>query len=319
MHTLLLLISFVAVYAALKQEYRKIEQTKAWTNRSGLACYILCSAALLLLGITLNFWLMYIGGCIAFQALNWDTEISLTLGALLWIFLGVSLMKRLWSQWKLQQIMALVTPCKNPAIIQLLRSLSQKMGLLTPDIALYRSNQPYAATLFWRKPVLLLSSWMIEVLDEEQLEAVIAHELAHIKRQDNLMISIGGILKEVLFFLPTIQKTWQKFLMDLETAADDVAVLVTGRPTALASAIVRVHQEQPQMEFSYGISYFTPDYQQIEKRVERLLSNDVERLAKAATVRFSKILFSRDIFISASLLTVILTVLIFIPYCHWLV
>lgn len=319
MHTLLLLISFGILYLALKREFRKIEKTKTWMHRSGLACYILCSAALFLLAVTLNFWVMNLTGCIAFHPPNWDTVTSLTVGTLLWVLLGGGICRACWGQWKVHKVIKLVSPCEHPQVLKMVEILAKKLRIQAPRLATFHSGQPYAASLFWKKPVILLSSWMLETLDEEELETVLAHEMAHMYRRDNRMVLLGGILKDVLFFLPTIRQTWQKFLIDLETAADDVAVLVTEKPAALASAIVRVHRERPKMAFSYGISYFTPDYQQIEERVERLLSDDIHREAKAATVPFSALLFSQDILMSACLMIGILSGIFFLPYCHWLV
>ena len=317
MHTLLLIISFSILYSAIKREYKKIERAKDWQHRSGLACYILCSAVLLLFAVTLNLWVMDITGCIAHQTHNWDTVVSVLIGGMFWLLLIISIARTVLSQNKVQKVLSLVTPCENEPLLEATAVLSRKMSISQPVLATYKSLKPYAATLFWKEPVILLSSWMLEKLDAEQLEAVIAHELAHIQRKDNLMVSVGGILKDVLFFLPTMQKTWHKFLIDLETAADDVAVLVTGKPAVLASAIVRVHQEQPEMPFAYGISYFTPDYQQIEARVERLLSNDVVRVSKSASIRFSSLLFTREIGLSAVLLVSVLSSIYLIPYCHW--
>lgn len=317
MHTLLLLASFSIIYLALKREYRKIETSPNWNHRSGLTCYILCSAALFLFAVTLNYWVMDITGCIAFHTHNWDTITSLLLGGSLWMLLGISLVRAFWSQRKVHQVMALVKPSQDPILNDLVQRLAGLLGLKTPLIASYHSQTPYAATLFWRTPIILLSSWMLQNLDEEQLEAVIAHELAHIHRRDNLMVTLGGILKDVLFFLPTMRQAWLRFLVDLEMAADDVAVLVTQKPAALASAILQVHQAQPKMAFTYGISYFTPDYQQIEARVERLLASDVHRVAGIASIRFSTLLFGKDILISAAIMMLILSSIFLIPYCHW--
>jgi Zn-dependent protease with chaperone function len=318
MHTLLLLASFTIIYLALKREYKKISQTVIWTHRSGLACYILCSSALLLFAVTLNFWVMNLTGCIAFHTHNWDTITSLTIGALLWFSLGVSIIRTLWSQRKVQQIMKLVNPCDEQQALETVKRLACGMGINVPELAVYRSSQPYAATLFWKRPVVLISSWMLETLDEEELEAVLAHEMAHIQRKDNLMVTIGGIMKDILFFLPTMQQTWQNFLVDLETAADDMAVLNTKKPGALASALVQVHKAQPKMEFSYGISYFTPNYYDLEERIERLLANDIQQTAQNSTVRFSTLLFSKEIGLSAGLLVLILCSIYLIPYCHWM-
>lgn len=318
MHTLLLLTSFLWIYFTLKQKYRQISQATHWTQRAAPACYILCSSGLILFAVTLNATVMSLTGCLAFHTHRWDTVTSLTIGALAWLLLGISIIRSIWSQRKVHRVLALVNPCQHTPALDSLRRLAEQMLITQPQLLTFQSDKPYAATLFYKRPVLLLSSWMLTHLDEEELESVLAHELAHIHRKDNLMVTICGILKDVLYFLPIIQKTWQKFLVDLETAADDVAVLTTQKPMALASAILKVHQAQPQMEFAYGIRYFTPNALELEERVERLLTPDIQQTAQHSRIRLLNLLFSKELWLLIFLLALILGSICILPYCHWI-
>lgn len=316
MHTLFLLLSFSVVYLALWLEARKIDSSTTWMHRTQVVCYVLGATLFFIYAAVFDFFTMALTESFALHVDSLDIEISLAIGAILCILLAISFGRALWGQWRIRQILKLVTPCQDPVILGLVQSLSERMGIESPQLLTYWSEKPYAAMLFSKEPVILLSSWMLKSLDDEELGSVLCHELAHLARKDGIMVSIIGILANVLFFVPLIQRAWNTFLVDLETAADDLAVLVTKKPEALASAIVKVHQARPECKFTYGINYFTPDFYQIEARVERLLNPDISRPAELFTTSFSSLLFNKVNMTSFNILLIVLCALMFIPCAY---
>lgn len=97
------------------------------------------------------------------------------------------------------------------------------------------------------RPVVLISRQFCETMDGEELEAVLAHELAHVKRWDNGIELLATLLRGLTFFSPAAYLAIKQYLYEREKAADDLAVQLTGNPLALASAIIKVARSGPGM------------------------------------------------------------------------
>lgn len=103
-------------------------------------------------------------------------------------------------------------------------------------------DRPLALTWGVRQTTLLLSTWMVAQLEYDELEAVLAHELAHIKRRDFLVAWFSTLLRDAFFYLPASRTAHAQIKHDSELACDELAVATTGQPLALASALVKTWQ-----------------------------------------------------------------------------
>ncbi|MFW6265064.1 MAG: zinc metalloprotease HtpX [Bacillota bacterium] len=120
-----------------------------------------------------------------------------------------SLFINLGSYWYSDKIAIKMTrsrPLKEseaPHIYEMVRRLSQRAGLPMPDIYLTPSQQPNAFAT-GRNPqnaAVAVTEGIINLLDEDELEGVIAHELAHVKNRDTLISTIAATMAGVLTFL----------------------------------------------------------------------------------------------------------------------
>lgn len=89
------------------------------------------------------------------------------------------------------------------------------------------------------RPRLTISAPLVELLDEEEVEAVLAHEAAHALHRDNPRGWFLLLLGSVMFYNPVALLALQRISQDVEMACDDGAVVRTGRPLALASALIK--------------------------------------------------------------------------------
>ena len=80
----------------------------------------------------------------------------------------------------------------------------------------------------WLKPVILLPGSALTGLNPEQLEAILAHELAHIRRCDYLVNIIQTAVEIVGFYNPAIWWVSAKIRAERENCCDDIAVALTG-------------------------------------------------------------------------------------------
>ncbi len=90
------------------------------------------------------------------------------------------------------------------------------------------------------KPVVLIPAGLIFHLSPSQLEAIIAHELAHIKRYDYLANVIQSSLEVIFFYHPSFWWMSQTIKELRENAADDLAVEAGISPDTLAYSLAEV-------------------------------------------------------------------------------
>lgn len=97
------------------------------------------------------------------------------------------------------------------------------------------------------RDVLVVKRPLLNVLDDDELEAVLAHEFAHIEGLDTRFRPYFEILSRVYSFDPFLGATCRYIRRLQEHGADDRAVEVTDDPEALARALVKVaeHETEP--------------------------------------------------------------------------
>lgn len=128
----------------------------------------------------------------------------------------------------------------QPRVAAIVLRLAREMMIAPPRVLVTDGAVGGAAVLGVRDPVLLIDAAVLELLDGEELEGVIAHELAHVARRDNLVAWAVAIVRDVAFFVPGSGWAVRALHREREAAADQDAVAVTGRPAALASGLLEV-------------------------------------------------------------------------------
>ena len=91
-----------------------------------------------------------------------------------------------------------------------------------------------------RRPVLLLPSEVASELDDEELEAVVLHELAHVERRDNLCGNFQTVLSCVFWFNPVVWLVGRKLFAERESACDERVLEAGGASGAYAAGILKV-------------------------------------------------------------------------------
>jgi hypothetical protein len=90
----------------------------------------------------------------------------------------------------------------------------------------------------WLKPLVLLPASAISGLSNEQLEAVIAHELAHVRRHDYLVNLIQLLLETIFFYHPAVWWVSHSMRVEREACCDDIAVRMTGDRVGYAKLLL---------------------------------------------------------------------------------
>jgi beta-lactamase regulating signal transducer with metallopeptidase domain len=162
----------------------------------------------------------------------------------------------------------------EPRVAALVLRLARRLEITPPRVLLLDGGVAGAAVLGVRDPMLLIDARTLTLLDDEELEGVIAHELAHIARRDNLVAWAVSIVRDVAFFVPGAGWAVRALHREREAAADHDAVTVTGRPAALASGLLRVVERMSAAHrVPHGCAALVPSSSVVE-RVGMLLRED---------------------------------------------
>lgn len=103
-----------------------------------------------------------------------------------------------------------------------------------------QSLEPWSAYLF--KPVVVLPQRLLQEFSESQIKAILAHELAHIKRYDWLWNGWQCLIEALLFFHPAVWYLSRQIRAEREHACDDLAIQVGVDPLNLATALTQLAQ-----------------------------------------------------------------------------
>jgi len=109
---------------------------------------------------------------------------------------------------------------------------------LSRTVRLLRSAAVEVPTaLGWLRPVILLPACALAGLAPQQLEAILAHELAHIRRGDFLVNLLQSLVEVALFYHPAVWWLSARIRHERELCCDDVAASLCGDPLLLARAL----------------------------------------------------------------------------------
>jgi beta-lactamase regulating signal transducer with metallopeptidase domain len=125
-----------------------------------------------------------------------------------------------------------------------LNNLAQRIGI-TRQIRLGVSNEIESpVTAGWWRPMVIVPAALITGMPPDLLEALLAHELAHVKRMDYLVNLLQSAIEIVLFYHPVVWWLSKQIRIEREQIADDLAAGLLGEPRRLALALSELEQFQ---------------------------------------------------------------------------
>ncbi|MFP2964459.1 M56 family metallopeptidase, partial [Myxococcus sp. 1LA] len=144
---------------------------------------------------------------------------------------------RMAAEWmKLRRLADRALPAPE-AWQQRLDALSSRLGLRRTVRLLQTYDVDVPAAMGWLSPVVLLPVSTLSGLPARQLEMVLAHELAHIRRHD-FAVNLAQVLVEtLLFFHPAVRWISHVIRVEREHCCDDVAVAASGNSVSYARAL----------------------------------------------------------------------------------
>lgn len=167
-----------------------------------------------------------------------------------------------------------VSPTDIEAFVQ---NLTLRMGISRPiDIRLSDIVTGPCTFAFW-KPIILIPASCVARLSVEELEAVIAHELAHIMRFDSLHRTIQTILEAIFFYHPIMPYVSRQVSLEREHDCDDLALTAINDPKPLATGLLKAGFGSIDNAFILGAR--TREMAALENRISRIVSLSGSKLS----------------------------------------
>ena len=89
------------------------------------------------------------------------------------------------------------------------------------------------------RPVLLWPRGLSERLDDDEIEAIVTHELTHVKRRDNLTAAIHMMVEALFWFHPLVWWMEARLVEERELACDEAVLQLGGRPESYAEGLLK--------------------------------------------------------------------------------
>lgn len=284
MHTLLVLSDLLLVVLVGFLELTLLRHLGQWTGRRDVPLLVL-ALPVTMLGLGISELYHFLSRPCFWVVASWDELLAgaLVLGveAVAFGALALGLTRLALMAW----VVARKATLPSPTLQALIERLAARRGIMAPCVRLCPYNQPLAFTQGLRRPVILLSTWMVDHLDRQELEAVLAHELEHVARRDYLVIWLATMLRDAFCYVPTSWAAYRQLRQEKEIACDERASRLTHRPLALASALAKVWQhsiEGPHFNLAQPL---VGANEAIDNRIQRLL-NRTEPAPRSERARF---------------------------------
>jgi beta-lactamase regulating signal transducer with metallopeptidase domain len=117
------------------------------------------------------------------------------------------------------------------------RLLARRLGIVRAVQLLESAAVPVPAVIGWLRPVILVPASTLAGLSPRQLEAVLAHELAHVRRHDYLVNLLQAAVETLLFYHPAVWWVSSQVRRERENCCDDLAVAICGDRLSYARAL----------------------------------------------------------------------------------
>ncbi|RBP46205.1 cell division protein FtsI/penicillin-binding protein 2 [Roseimicrobium gellanilyticum] len=118
--------------------------------------------------------------------------------------------------------------------------LARHMKLPSSTRVRWSSRVTGAISFGWLRPMVLLPAAMATGFSTREIEMILAHEFAHLRRHDYLVNLLQSAVETLLFYHPAVWWTSRQMRREREHACDDIAIRVTGDARSYAHALVRL-------------------------------------------------------------------------------
>jgi len=155
--------------------------------------------------------------------------------------------------------------------------LAEFEGVRPVPVQVVEREAPVAMAVGGKAATILVSTGLLRMLDRDEVETALAHELMHLKHHDAEFKVSSTVFSRVLFFDPFSKFFDPAVHREREYLADEMSGRSTGKPAALASALLKIADGGAPPKATVGLSIYGVGrgvfsrYPPLKERVQRLL------------------------------------------------
>ena len=175
-----------------------------------------------------------------------------------------------------------------------METLADRLGIRRAIRLLQSKRVSTPMVIGWIRPVVLVPVGIMTGLSPSGLDAILAHELAHIRRHDYLVNVLQVLIETLLFYHPTVWWLSRRIRLEREYCCDDEAAAVCGSNLDFAKALVALEGARTGTTLALAASGPGKEKTTI-KRIRRLLegkTQDVAAGSGALAVMLAVLLFA---------------------------
>ncbi len=180
---------------------------------------------------------------------------------------------------------------------QKVNALAQTMGIKRVVSLLESAIIKVPVVIGYLKPLILIPVGMVNALGPREVEAILLHELAHIRRRDSLVNLLQNFVETLFFFNPAVLWLSSLIRAEREHCCDDVAVSHTKNKVRYISALV--HFEEYSLSNPGFALALTGKKGGMLQRLERMAANRNRSLNKLEMAGLALLLLLSSVFIAA--------------------
>ncbi len=168
---------------------------------------------------------------------------------------GVAMVRLAIGFWRLRELSrsctTIVAADLHPAVQQTLDAISAPRLHAPGSITIATSEHVRvpAAIGFWKRTI-VLPAWALRELPPEDLNVILLHESAHLRRRDDWTNLVQKIVRGLFFFHPAVWWIDKRLAVEREMACDDAVLAQTANPHGYATCLVSLLEKSLAHRFS---------------------------------------------------------------------
>lgn len=134
--------------------------------------------------------------------------------------------------------------------------------------------EPIALTMCFIRPKIVVSTGLLQLLDSGELEALLRHEIFHMKHRDPLKAFVLVVCSSVLWYVPILKWTRKQYTAAREVLADSSAIEEMGSAESLGSALLKLMRRNRPVRYPFTYASFADS--SINYRIKCLIDPQAE-------------------------------------------
>ncbi|MEO0837042.1 MAG: M48 family metallopeptidase, partial [Cyanobacteria bacterium J06642_3] len=192
-----------------------------------------------------------------------------------------------------------------PHLHSLLLEACKVLDLEPPQLYIQQNSVPNAYTFAMRgeKPFVVMHTSLIEMLTPEEIQAVIAHELGHLKCEHGVYLTMANVMVLAASLLPTwgamltqsLQERILQWVRCAEFSCDRAALLATQNPRTIMSVLMKLAGGSPTIAPQLNLDAFIEQAKAYDKASKNSLGETLRAMQTAQLSHPVPVIRAREI------------------------